>query len=147
MAELYTSRWANSRLADLECVPVGISRGVPRFSTTYEYRLVRWLAPSKATYALDDPQEYEASYVRQLEDLGVQTILGRLARISRDAGGLPLVLLCYEDLSQPGHWCHREHLSVWLRGHGVKIRELKMGMLKKRQDAPQPALFDERGGA
>jgi hypothetical protein len=45
-------------------------------------------------------------------------------------------------LSQPGNWCHREHLSVWLRGHGVKIRELKTGMLRKRPDAPQPALFD-----
>lgn len=142
MVELFTSRWANRRLAELECVPVGISRGVPRFPTGYEYRLARWLAPSRATFALEDPHEYEASYVRQLEDLGVPTILARLERISNEAGALPLTLLCYEDLSQPGQWCHRQYLSTWLWGRGVAIKELECGDVPRRPDSPQLTLFD-----
>jgi hypothetical protein len=47
------------------------------------------LVPSRATFALEDPHEYEASYVAQLEDLGVQTIQERLEQIGREAGGLP----------------------------------------------------------
>ena len=139
--DLFTSRWANRELAHLACLPVGISRGVPMFPLAYPCKLARWLAPSGATFALEDPLAYEASYVAPLEDLGVRTILERLEKISREAGGLPLCLLCFEDLSKPGAWCHRQHLSAWLRGRGVEIRELGPGYLPRRPDAPQQALF------
>lgn len=140
-ADLYASRWANRGLARLACQPVGISRGVPRFPLAYSYKLARWLAPSAATFALEDPAEYEASYRAQLEAIGPDAIVDRLARIAEESGGLPLVLLCYEDLTKPGQWCHRAHLSDWLRERGVEIRELGPGVLPPRPDAPQQALF------
>ncbi len=139
--DLYTSRWANKGLAHLACQPVGISRGVPRFPLAYRYKLARWLAPSAATFALEDPREYEASYAAQLEAIGLDAIVGRLGRIAEEAGGQPLVLLCYEDLTKPGQWCHRQHLSAFLLGRGVEIRELGPGDLPHRPDAPQQALF------
>ena len=72
----------------------------------------------------------------QLEAIGLDAIVGRLGRIAEEAGGLPLVLLCYEDLTKPGQWCHREHLSSWLRERGVEVRELGPGDLPPPSDAP-----------
>lgn len=132
---LYTSRWANKSLAELECAPVGISRGVPRFSTGYKYRLVRELAPGDAAWNAPDWESFQAAYVRQLEELGTEAILDRLERIG---DGLPVVMLCYE---QDPCDCHRNTLSSWLRERGVEIEELAPGMLPERDGVPQPRLF------
>src|SRR4028119_1130560 len=76
--ELFTSRWANKELAELRCQPVGISRGTPRFKTGFRYKLARELAPDDAAWALVDQEEaFRASYIRQLEGLGLDIILGR----------------------------------------------------------------------
>ena len=139
--DLFTSRWANRELAHLACRPVGISRGVPMSPLAYPYKLARWLAPSGATFALEDEGRFRESYRAQLEALGLDAILDRLGRIAEEAGGQPLVLLCYEDLTKPGQWCHRQHLSAFLLGRGVEIRELGPGDLPHRPDAPQQALF------
>ena len=137
--ELFTSRWVNKGLADLHCQPVGISRGTPRFSTGFRYKLARELAPDNEAWAAgEDEGAFRASYLRQLEGLGLDAILDRLARISRENGGVALVLLCYEPA---GEFCHRHVLSAWLREHGVEIRELKPGDLPQRgrePKAPQP---------
>ena len=137
--ELFTSRWANKELAELRCQPVGITRGTPRFRTGYRYKLARELAPDDETWALaEDEEAFRASYIRQLEELGLEAILGRLAGISQEAGGLPLVLLCYEPA---GEFCHRHVLSAWLRGQGVEIGELEPGALPQPPEAPQRRLF------
>jgi hypothetical protein len=136
---LYTSRWANKELAELRCQPAGISRGTPRFKTGFRYKLARELAPDDETWALAaDEEAFRDAYIRQLEGLGLQAILGRLAGISHESGGLPLVLLCYEP---PGEFCHRHVLSAWLRRQGVEIGELEPGDLPKRPEAPQRRLF------
>jgi Protein of unknown function, DUF488 len=137
---LFTSRWANKDLVELECVPVGISRGTPRFPVPYRYRVARWLAPDDETWTTPDWTAFVASYRRQLDGLGVEAIAGGLARISEEAGGKPLCLLCFER--DPGN-CHRGLLVAWLREHGVEIRELEAGDLPQRQDVPQPALFEQ----
>ncbi len=125
--ELFTSRWANEELAELQCQPVGISRGNPRFKTGFRYKVVRELAPDAEAWAAgEDEGAFRASYIRQLEALGLDAILDRLTRISRETGGLPLVLLCYEPA---GEFCHRHVLSAWLREQGVEIRELQPGDL------------------
>jgi hypothetical protein len=137
--QLFTSRWANNELAELRCQPVGISRGTPRFRTGFRYRLAHELAPDDEAWALaGDDGAFRASYVRQLEDLGLEAILGRLASISWETGGLPLVLLCYEPA---GEFCHRHVLSDWLRERGVEIRELELGDLPQRPEAPERRLF------
>lgn len=137
--KLFTSRWANKELAELHCQPVGISRGNPRFRTGFRYRLVRELAPDDEAWAhKEDQAAFRASYLRQLEELGLEGILGKLAGISREAGGLALVLLCYEPA---GEFCHRHVLSDWLRGRGVEIRELEPGDLPQRLEAQERRLF------
>ncbi len=143
--DLFTSRWQNRELAELECVPVGISRGLPRFPTGYSYKMLRELAPSREAFGITDPEEFERAYVAGLEDLGLDAIVGRLATISRETGGSVLVLLCYEP---QGEFCHRHLLSAWLRERGVEIRELAPGDVLRCEDAPQPSLFDgEKEGA
>ncbi|MDP9437463.1 MAG: DUF488 domain-containing protein, partial [Actinomycetota bacterium] len=111
MVEVYTSRWANRELAHLRCQPVGISRGTPRFPLPYRYRIVRELAPSREMFGLE-PREFEAAYKAGLEEIGLETIVERLEGISREAGGLPLVLLCFEPA---GLFCHRRTLAECLR--------------------------------
>jgi hypothetical protein len=101
---LFTSRWSNKELAELECQPVSISRGRPRFGTGYRYKLMRELVPSHEAFGLDDPQEFERAYRAGLEEIGLDIILGRMVAINREAGGLPLVFLCYEV--DPAD-CHR----------------------------------------
>jgi hypothetical protein len=136
--DLYTSRWANRELARLACRPVGISRGVPRFPLPYKYRQVRELAPDNATWVEKDLEAFRLSYERQLGEIGADAIL---ARLERESGGLPAVLLCFEDVTQPGAWCHRTMLREWLTKRGVRISELEPGDLPERGDTPQPSLF------
>jgi uncharacterized protein (DUF488 family) len=73
-----------------------------------------------------------------LEEVGLETIRGRLMRIGEEAGGLPLVLLCYE---REDEFCHRHVLSAWLRERDVEIRELRPGDLPRREDVLQRSLF------
>ncbi len=135
---LFTGRWQNKELAELECVPVGISRGAPRFPTGYRYKLARELAPGDRAWAEEDWGRFADEYRRQLEELGVEAIVGRLGRISEEAGGAALVLLCFEEAPQD---CHRGLLLDWLRERGVEVRELSPGDLPQRPDSPQPRLF------
>ena len=136
--DLFTSRWSNRALGGLACQPVGISRGTPRFPLPYKYLKVRELAPDNATWAEKDAEAFRLSYERQLGEIGADAILARLERVS---GGLPVVLLCFEDVTQPGAWCHRIMLGEWLTERGVRVSELEPGDLPERGDAPQPSLF------
>ncbi len=139
MIDIYTSRWADKSLAHLRCQPVGISRGNPRWKLPYRYRVARWLAPDDETWQHEDWDDFAASYRRQLDELGPDAIMGRLARISEETGGAALVLLCFEEAPQD---CHRGLLLDWLRERGVEVRELGAGDLPTRSDAPQRSLFD-----
>lgn len=139
MPELYTSRWANKELAHLRCQPVGISRGTPRFLTGYRYKLARELAPDDRAWNAEDEDGFEVAYRAGLEEIGLEVILDGLARIREEAGGLPLVLLCYE---RPGEWCHRRLLADWLHEQaGVTVPELAPGDLPQREEAPEMRLF------
>ncbi|MDP9475314.1 MAG: DUF488 domain-containing protein [Actinomycetota bacterium] len=139
MIDLYTSRWANRELARLPLTPVGISRGVPKFRLGYRYRRLMELAPSRETFAIEDREEFERAYRQGLEQIGIETIMRKLERIGREAGGLPLALLCFERVDE---FCHRHVLRDFMTERGVEIRELEPGMLPPRGDEPQPALFD-----
>lgn len=103
--------------------------------------MLRELAPSREAFGIADPEEFERAYVAGVEEIGLDAIVGRLAKVREEAGGLPLVLLCFEDLSQPGQWCHRQHLSRWLGEHGIRAKELKPGDLPQRPNSSEPRLF------
>ncbi len=125
-------------MAHLHCQPVGISRGNPRFGTGYRYKKLIELAPSREAFAIEDWDAFSAVYRAGLEELGLEAIMGKLKRISEEAGGATPVLLCFEVSPDD---CHRGLLSDWLREHGVEVRELRAGDLPQRPDAPQPSLF------
>ena len=135
---LFTSRWANRDLAHLRCVPTGISRGTPRFRTGFGYKLARELAPDDTVWGTADWPDFVEAYRRQLDGLGAEAIVDRLARISEQAGGVAVVMLCFE--ADPGD-CHRGTLSAWLRERGVKIEELVPGDLPEREDAMEMRPF------
>lgn len=123
LPKLWTSRWANGELARLPFVPVGISRGVPRWPLPFRYRVARLLAPSRATFALEDDADFEREYLRELEEAGVEKIGDLLRRLSDEGGGRPLVLLCWErDRAD----CHRRMFAEWwFEQTGQRVEELE----------------------
>ena len=54
------------------------------------------------------------------------TAVARLLHpITQQAGDHRLVLLCFEDLSKPGEWCHRSIFATWWKEvTGDEVREL-----------------------
>ncbi len=139
MVELYTSRWANRELGRLPVVPVGISRGVPKFPVRYRYRRLDDLYPDGWMFGIEDDDRFNEAYRKKLDRIGLDRIAAQLERISREEGGRPLVLLCYE--ADPGQ-CHRSAFSSWWqRQTGQVVEELRgCGQSRKGQDA-QGTLF------
>lgn len=119
---------------------ISISRGQPSWSLPFRYRRYDALAPDDRTWTQEDAGRFEASYLRQLEEIGAEPILSRLEQIG---GGRPCVLLCWERLANRDEYCHRRTLASFIeRETGVVIPKLLAGMVNKRPDAPQQALFD-----
>ena len=88
----------------------------------------------------EDQESFEASYIRQLEELGIKRVLADLAQISGQHGGKPLCLVCWERPHEP--FCHRWTLSRWIEKQaGIEVPELEASMLAKKLSAPQPPLF------
>lgn len=138
---LFTSHWRSLELRALDAVPVSISRGRPRWSLPYRYRRYDELAPDDRTWAHEDLNEFERSYISQLEALGADTIMAGLRRISEQHGGKALCLLCWE---KPGEFCHRRVLAAFIaRETGIMVPELEPGDVPQRLDALQPSLFAE----
>ncbi len=143
LPRLFTSHWRNRELAELDTTIIGISRGTPRRSPGFRYKLLRSLAPDNQVWAQEDREAFEAAYLDQLDALAAETILADLKRI---AGDHPAVLLCWEMLAEPDEWCHRRMLAGWLEKQtGIVVPELEAGTLTRKPDA-QPALFDYREG-
>jgi Protein of unknown function, DUF488 len=142
---LYTSRWQNEKLADLDVVLVGISRGTPRFKLPYRYRQLRLLAPSKETFALREDKEFDKAYVAGLEKIGVERIAEALRRLSYEQGGKPLILLCYEDV-HAGEDCHRRMFADWWKQQtGQEVLEPVPSIIPSKRHSPiQEILFETR---
>jgi hypothetical protein len=70
-----------------------------------------------------DYAKFREGYLARL-DAKAGDIANRFAEYG-DRHGLPLVLLCFEDLSKPDTWCHRTILREWLQERtGVIVPEL-----------------------
>jgi hypothetical protein len=120
---IVTSYWANRELSRLPVVPVGISRGVPKWPLPFRYRRAMLLAPSRETFALPSDRAFEAAYLAELEATGVQRITDLLRKISDEEGGKTLVLLCWE---KPGEVCHRgQFAEFWESSTGIIVPELQ----------------------
>ena len=114
--QLATSRYQNyGTLEASGLVPVRITRGAPRWKLPYRLGAsVSILAPTREVFAIEDPFEFDRAYRAQLAAIGVPEIYEQLDRISREAGGRGLVLLCFEDVQILGELsCHRRTFARW----------------------------------
>jgi hypothetical protein len=125
-------------------VPVGISRGVPRFKLPYRYRMLRLLSPTRETFSIRNAEAFERAYLSHLQELGVKQITDRLRQISCEHGGSPLALLCYEDVHD-GEFCHRRMFASWWKEQtGQEVLELDDGVEVRRRAPIQETLFETK---
>jgi hypothetical protein len=81
--------------------------------------------------------EFATAYRAKLEKGGLERIRKEMENISATHGGKPLALVCFEDLSKPGEWCHRRIFAVyWFEKTGDVVEELP----SRRRATPQPPL-------
>jgi hypothetical protein len=106
-------------------VPVRTSAGNPRFITeSAQWPRCNEIVPWGLT-KINDKGEFVARYRERLEKHGAEKIHARLTEIHHENDGRPLALLCFEDLEQPGIWCHRRAFAAWwLEQAGEVIPEL-----------------------
>jgi hypothetical protein len=103
-------------------VPIRTSVGPPR---SFSAPLAEWPTVYPwGIYNLDlDEETFRRKYRHQLHRR-TPKILAELADL-REGYDQPIVLLCFEDLSKPGAWCHRRLLAEWISQKlGEKIPEL-----------------------
>jgi hypothetical protein len=118
LPSVWTARYSNPVLPDSGLVPVRISRGYPRFRLRYQIAgAAPELMPSREILGLEEEAPFESAFVYQLDASGVDSITERLASFSglTETG---VVLLCFEDLSKPGVWCHRRIFARWWERRG-----------------------------
>ncbi len=128
---LYTSRYQNGEtIVGSGLVPVGITVGRPRMRLPYTVAAyVSELAPTGRLFRIEDREQFEPAFRAKLNRLGVDAISQRLEAISREHDGRGLVLLCYEDVREPGTWCHRQVAAAWLGEKlGIEVPELGEGV-------------------
>lgn len=122
---IYVSRYSNKKLLDPSLVKIPISRGLPRFKLSYELvKTAYLLCPSYEMLSMYDRDKYEAAYRDQLERMGVEKIKGVLRSLGYGSAKA-IVLLCFEDVTKPGQWCHRTMFARWWQEKtGMEIKEL-----------------------
>lgn len=122
---IYTSRFQNLELNSGNYTVVGIVRGLPRFRLGYERAgNIIDIAPTKEIFHIEDKEEFTDLYLAHLNEVGVERISKQLEPYL--ALGKDVVLCCYEDVRQPGEWCHRQLFAKWwFEKTGAVISELK----------------------
>lgn len=123
MLTLFTNRYQQFQPA--QGVPVRITLGAPRFKLPYRItHSVRELAPQRV-YFSKPLSEFTTAYRADLDACGVQRIADRLKQVAEAEGDHRLVLLCFEDLTDPRQWCHRRIFAAWWKdATGDEVREL-----------------------
>jgi hypothetical protein len=118
-------------------VKVAITVGKPKWPVGFEFVAFNLLAPFGRLFRIDDREEFTKAYFEKMDRIGVAAISKRFQEISDQHGGKDLVLLCYENLTKPGEWCHRQVFAQWwLRETGEIIKELETGKKPSRIDFP-----------
>jgi hypothetical protein len=125
-------------------LPVRTSQGWPRYKLRYELQAYcglvtpgRWFNPRLGM----ELGEYEENYRRQLDQHGAAQIAKAFTALARKHQVPDLVLLCFDNLSRPGQWCHRSMFADWwLENTGEECTEL--GRVYQPPEPPGPDLFD-----
>lgn len=112
-----TSRFA--RVADfgIHETPISISRWSPKWYFGKSFHTLA--APGEMVLAAKaghiDRLDYEFLYKENvLDQLDPFVVLESLKKIAQNP-----ILLCYEDLSIPGEWCHRRMVADWFVASGA----------------------------
>jgi hypothetical protein len=139
-----TSRYAN-RAAILASGlrPIRISIGAPRWPVGYELAgSLPSLMPTRPMLKMEIGP-YREMYLARLEVHGVERIAAELEALQTpEAPGL--VLLCFEDLTKPGEWCHRRIFAdYWEEKTGISIPELEVIPTEKKPRKPRRKLEQE----
>jgi uncharacterized protein YeaO (DUF488 family) len=128
---LFTSAFwhpkVKQRVASGSAVAVGIVLYPPRKTEEkYGYSLFRnvsLLAPDRATFKIDDFDEFRKPF-RHLLHRRQNKIFSVLSEIVDAADGKDVILLCYDRVDGEDNWCHREFVAEWLEGHKIDCKEL-----------------------
>ena len=99
--------------------------GAPRYKLDYPLAgHAVLISPTWPMLGLDR-DEFQRRYLDRLARTGLDAVAAELAGIAAaHPPGPRLVLLCYEDLSRPGAWCHRTLFGSWWHSHtGVDVPE------------------------
>lgn len=123
---LYVSRFSNPELKSGAYTAVRISLGAPRWNVGYPIAgAIKALMPS-GLFGKAEFEEYHAfrkAYRDQLNREGMKRIQDAISVFQ--ARGPEVVLLCFEDVRQPGNWCHRTMFAEWwMEKGGGSIEEL-----------------------
>ncbi|MCF6159415.1 MAG: hypothetical protein E3K32_12800 [wastewater metagenome] len=128
--QIYTSYYTNKKIADLNVTPVGISLDVPANLVFEVPFYIEEIAPSE-TMIYYSYQMYRTVYLSKLESVSVDRLKKRFQEVLNFGGGggpaegKDLVLLCIEDLSHMGDWCHRRIFAEWWQKKtGQVVKEL-----------------------
>jgi hypothetical protein len=120
--QLFTCRY--QRFQPTMGLPVRTTVGYPRFLKYDLAGHARLISPTWPMLTLDY-DSYLARYRLLLDEAGVDAIRGELEAIAADHDHQRLVLLCFDDLSEPDGWCHRRMFADWWTQHtGEPIPEL-----------------------
>lgn len=113
---VWTSRYQNGGpITRSGLVPVRITLGAPKMRLPYDLEAeIRELAPDRWTFHIDDRAEFEPKFRAKLDKLGADYVRARLETVSALHGGRGLVLLCFEDVTKMGEWCHRQIVAAWI---------------------------------
>lgn len=122
---IFTSRFQNPELVKGDYTVVGIVRGAPRFHLKYRPAgNIIDIAPPRELFDVDDRNKFTPPYMAHLDLLGGVKIRAQLQKYLDI--GKNVVLCCYEDVREPGEWCHRLVFdSWWVLRTGEIIAELK----------------------
>ena len=107
-----TARYLNPNINNRQFIPLRISLGAPKFSLTYSIAAnFNVIAPTREILLIADKDAYRREYRRYLETIGVDAIRNALRPFLQ--ADKETLLLCFEDLRDPGQWCHRRFFAEW----------------------------------
>jgi hypothetical protein len=119
-------------------VPVRTSNGFPRYVRYPLTASMPGIMPERHTIKWTDRERFWTHYSRKLNSIGVDDLRGAFQTIADTFGDHRLVLMCYEDISTPGKWCHRQMFAQWwIAMTGEPVIELG-----PKPEAPLASLFD-----
>lgn len=118
---MQTSRFANVSRFEKWQTPISISRWSPSWYFGKSFLVLAppgelVIASKRGAITKDDYHDLYTHNV--LDKLDVNEVWKNLHDITDNP-----VLLCYEDLSIPGEWCHRRIVADWFTSAGFEVPE------------------------